>query len=150
MLFIQIGPSGQVRADLQHPQVVVKIRHVEVGRGDPGGLQGGHPLDVHLGIGRRQHQLRLRRKQCLQAQLLGMAQVHSIGSQGQVKILPGVIGGGADLAAGEDPDVGKAAQKTSHPLGAVHGHGPAQIVGEGVPGLLRSRPTAKEQGAGQK
>ena len=55
----------QLRADVQHPQVVIEVRDLEIRHGDPLILQHRLKLLVGFGFQARQHEIRFSRQQDL-------------------------------------------------------------------------------------
>ena len=113
---IQICPAGDIGAGLQHPQIVLKAVDVEIQHLQPGALQRFLQLHLVFGVGAGDDQIGLQAEEGLGADFLIAAQIRDALVQAQVKVLPGVLGGGDQLAAGQEPRLGKAAHEHRHPL----------------------------------
>ena len=59
--------AGDVGADVQKPQIVGEVKHIEIGHGNAGGFQGFLQLHVLPGVGAGQDEIRLGRQQQFQA-----------------------------------------------------------------------------------
>ena len=124
---------GEPRADLQHPQIVLKAVHLEISGGNARAFKGIQQLHVRGGIAAGQDKIRLAGEQPLQAGLFHAAQVGYLLAKLQVEVGPCVPGGGDQriLSSGETPDVGKAADEGRGPFWSGKLQFPAQVIGKG-------------------
>ena len=86
--------AGELGADVQHLEIVVKGLNVKIGGGNSGLGEGVLQLQIGRRIAAGQNQIGLDRQQQLQIGLLDGAQIGGLIPQTQVKGGPGVVGGG--------------------------------------------------------
>ena len=150
---VVLGLAGDLGADVQHLQVVGEAVDAEVEHRHPQLLQAGQQLHVGGGVAAGNDQVGLGGNQFLQVGLHQAAQIGHVIPQVQVKVGPGIAGGGHQgiLPAGQAPHVGIAAQQHGHPLG-FHRHRdlPVQRVGEGQGGACGSLRRGRGFGRGHR
>ena len=143
VFFVCLGVVGDIAAGLEHAQVVVEGGHVEVRHGDARRLQG--VLEVGLcdaaaaaGVCTSQDdEVRVEGDDGLRVERREIADLFRLGFD--VVIGKCIAGRADERAAGKLPDVRKAAHARYDALVGAHGYLVAQIVREGVAGLLACR-----------
>ena len=116
VLLIQIGPSGDIRARLQHAHIVLKTVHVEIQHVQAGALQRLLHLHLALRICAGDDEICFQTENGLGTDLLIAAQIRNALIQLKVEILPGVLRRRDQFSAGQHPGLGKAAYEHGHTL----------------------------------
>ena len=147
--FVQVRPSGDPGADLQHPEILVKDVYIEIGSGNPRRLKGFTQLEVDLGIDAGKDEIRVGGKQAFQTDFGCLAQIHHPAVRTQAEFGPCIVRRRGKLSARQQPDVRKAADQRRRPFGpAGNAYLAPEVVGKSDPLPLR-RAGRRRGGAGR-
>ena len=112
---------GELGADVQHVQIVVKALNVKIRNGYTGRFEHVLQLEVSACVHACQYEVRLGGEQGFERGGLYRAEIGDCVVETQIEARPGVVcrGGQAVLAAGEAPHVGEGTDKGGDTLGLL-------------------------------
>ena len=133
--FIQILSSGDIGAEFQQTQIILKSGNIEICCRDAGRLQRLLPLDLLAGVGACKNKIGLRLQKQLQAELFRVSEIDRIRRKIKGQIIPRVLRGRVHRAACQHPDLRHTAEQRRSPLRIIYGDGTAQIIRKGQRGI---------------